>query len=367
MMKVIRQLEKSLRCARVCIFLGSLALAGEGVLAVEIRGQVSKAAAGTVEVTTDSELLPRVGDKAEVFIELKAIKSTALVSAGSVSALNGTTIIFKSDNPKASIQASQLVRITSQNPIKRSEAQAPQAHPPGDDGTGGSNPDDPNNQDASEPWAYKITFDDLNVASGLRPDALFKKHMDLRLGQGCDARIESATSGMVMPRGRTKLLMVVQKPTESRYAISFHETVRKVTITRPGVINGSSMPKWKLTAMSNAGKILATTGEDKFGFDKNVRKLSVAADGIQLIDIAVDNRWGTGTYATFSCLPIAEIELLPQDAPRGPPPAPPLGPTPAPPADRAAAPEAPPISPPEAGAPPPPSDAPPFGDVPGAN
>src|SRR5262245_20916354 len=122
MMMVTHRFQKGLGYASVGLFLGSLALAGKVVLAAEIRGQVSTVAPGVVEVTTDSELLPRVGDKAEVYIELKAIKSTALVSAGSVSALNGTTIIFKSDNPKASIQAGQLVRITSENPIKRSAA-----------------------------------------------------------------------------------------------------------------------------------------------------------------------------------------------------------------------------------------------------
>jgi hypothetical protein len=341
--------------------------------AAEIRGQVSKASAGLVEVTTDSQLLPRVGDKAEVYIELKVIKSTALVSAGSVSALNGTTIIFKSDNPKASIQPGQLVRITSENPIKRSEAASPQAHPPGDDGTTGLDPDDPNGPDSLGPWAQKITFDHLEVASGLSRDALLNRGVLLMLRPDCDARIEPATSGMVMPPGRKQLLMVAQNPTESHYAISFAEPVRKVAITRPGVINGSSMPKWKLTAMTNAGKALATTGEDTFGFDKNVRRFSVEANGIQKVDITVDNRWGTGTYATFSCLPIAEIEYVPQDAPRTPP-APALGPGTAPSADSAGVPEPPSISPPpledappEASAPPTPSDVPPFDDVPGAN
>jgi hypothetical protein len=340
--------------------LGSLTLAGEGIRGAEIRGQVRTVTPGAVEVTTDSEFLPRVGDKAEVYIELKAIKSRALVSAGIVSALNGTTIIFKSDNPKASIQAGQLVRITSENPTKRSEAAAPQPHRPGDDGTTGLQPDDPIGQDVAEPWAHKITFDQLKVAPGLRRDALVNQGVLLVLGPDCDARIESAGSNMVMPPGRKQLLMVVQKPTQSRYAISFNEPVRKVTVTRPGVINGSSMPKWKLTAMTNARKVLATTGEDKFGFDKKVGKFTVEADGIQQIDIAVDNRWGTGTYATFSCLPIAEIDFVPNDAPKTPP-VPALGPHSPSPVDSADRPGA----PPEASAPA--SDAPPFNDVPGAN
>lgn len=310
--------------------------------AAEIRGQVSKADGASVEVTTDSQLLPQVGDKVEIYIELKTIKSTALVTAGTVAALNGTTIVIQVDNPKASVLTGQLAKIASEHPTKRSEAAAPASEPQlgNTASTGPTGPVGP-----PQGSVQKLTFDHLKAAAGLRPDTFAAQGIIIVLGSGGVVRIERAIPEMVLPAGRKQLLMVVQEPAASRYALAFTNPVHRVTITRPGVINGASMPKWKLTAMTNAGKILATTGEDKFGADPQARKFSVEANGIEQVDISVDNHWGAGTYATFSCLPIAEIEIVPQRPQKIRPTEPPL--------DRLG--------------PPPVVDLPPFDDVPAAN
>lgn len=278
------------------------------LLAVEIRGQVSDAADGRVTVTTDSPVLPRVGDKAEILIELKAIKSTALVTAGTVTAVDATAIVIKVDNPKASINKGQLAKITSENPIPREEAgpgNPPPPQPP---------PPDPAGPADGQRGVTTITFDHLKTAPGLPPDALAAQGITLILGPRCDARIEDAIPAMVMPEGRAKLLMVTQDQAESRYAMAFARPVRKVTITRPGVIDGATMPKWKLAALNKAGKVLASCGEEEFGADPEIRAFSVEADGIAKVTIAVDNHWNNTTYATFSCLPIAEMEVVSQDA-----------------------------------------------------
>lgn len=99
-----------------------LILTGRLALAAEIKGKVTRADGATFEVASDSDQLPRVGDKVEVFIELKAIKSTALVATGSVTAVEGDAIVVQSDNPKASVVVGQLARIRSAEPGKPGNA-----------------------------------------------------------------------------------------------------------------------------------------------------------------------------------------------------------------------------------------------------
>jgi hypothetical protein len=285
---------------------------GTFAAAAEIRGTVSGYGNGIAQVTTDSEWLPQVGDKAEIMMELKSLKTTALVTTGKVSQLSGITIAIQVDNAKASVQSGQLVKITSEHPTPKATAALPapptkpETHPPVEPPplVGGGT-------ETVSSDAAKITFDQLKAAPGLSREAFATQGFFLMLGDRCDARIEKATSAMVMPPGRKQLLMVVQDPAASRFGLSFANPVRKVTVTRPGVTNGASMPKWKLTAMTEAGQVLATTGEDEFGSDPKPKTFSVTANGIVQVSIDADNHWRNGTYATFSCLPITEIDIEP--------------------------------------------------------
>src|SRR4051812_34140722 len=69
--------------ALVCCLLmvTEIAFAGQSTV------KVSRVSGETIELVGDSELLPRPGDKVEIFIELRAIKSTALVTKGTVTGL----------------------------------------------------------------------------------------------------------------------------------------------------------------------------------------------------------------------------------------------------------------------------------------
>lgn len=332
------------------VLLATFVLAAQVASAVEVRGTVSRVAAGTAEVATDSSWLPQVGDKAEVFFELKALKTTALISAAKVTALKGSTIVLGIDDPEAKVKAGHLVKINSPNPTKRSEAPPASSAPP-------VNP--PASITAvPPPPGTLIVFDTLRLGPKLAADAFAPQGVTLEMGQDGDARIESAGAEMVLPPGRRQLLMVVQNPRTSEFSLVFKQPMRRVTITRIGVTRGASLPKWQLSARNAAGNMQASTGENDWSSDAKPRDFTVEADGIDRIDIFVDNRHGAGTFATYSCLPIAEIHLEPAQ-PGGagvgqssPPPAP------APPSDGIPSREAP--SPANAPAP----DQPPFGDVP---
>lgn len=93
--------------------------------AAQITGKVTQVTGETIELASDSELLPRAGDKVEIFIELKLIKSTALVTTGSVTGLNGNSILVRSDNPKATVVVGQLARIDSSQPGKKGDTSTP--------------------------------------------------------------------------------------------------------------------------------------------------------------------------------------------------------------------------------------------------
>jgi WD40 repeat protein len=91
----------------------------------ELKGKVTAANGTLIEVATDSEYLPNVGDKVEIFIELKAIQSTALVTTGSVTGVNGESIVVQIDNPMASVVVGQLARIDAPQPVKKGDAAMP--------------------------------------------------------------------------------------------------------------------------------------------------------------------------------------------------------------------------------------------------
>lgn len=302
----------------VASFLGSLALGAGVAAAVEIKGEVSYAGGASVDVTTTSDLLPQVGDKGEIYIDLKKLNTTAVVSPAVVTAIRDTTIVLRVEDPKADVLPGHLARIFSEKPTKRGEIQpeSPPAKP------APATPSQPTPPSTEPPLANfrKVTFDALTPGGPIANDSLAAQGLSILPGPGGAARVERASDAMTLPEGRSQLLMVVQTPRTSQFSLAFKQPLRRVSVTRIGVIKGGSLPKWRLTALTANGNVLASTGEDDWGFDAQPRTFSVEGDGIDRIKIDVDNRWGNGTYATYSCLPIAEIELTPQqNAPQSPP------------------------------------------------
>src|SRR5687767_9052468 len=97
-----------LKALTINVLVISLGLLASSASSEELKGKVTAVNETSIEVSTDSEYLPNVSDKVEIFIELKVIKSTALVTTGTVTELKGNSILVRIDNPKASVIVGQL-------------------------------------------------------------------------------------------------------------------------------------------------------------------------------------------------------------------------------------------------------------------
>ncbi len=88
------------------------------VSAAEISGKVSKVADGIITVSSSSELLPAVGDKLSVFVEIPGV-GKASVATGSVSSVKDEIIIAKIEKATGTVKTGQGVAIDSPNPTRR--------------------------------------------------------------------------------------------------------------------------------------------------------------------------------------------------------------------------------------------------------
>jgi hypothetical protein len=85
--------------------------------------------------------------------------------------------------------------------------------------------------------------------------------------------------------------------------------MRSFTLTRIGVVQGASVPKWRLQALDASGRLLDSTGEDNFGVNVPLKSFSVQGEGITQVVLMTDNRLGNQAWATFSALPLAGFQL----------------------------------------------------------
>lgn len=93
--------------------------------AAEIRGTVSSATEEYATVTTDSDLFPVPGDKAEIFFKMPGKQVEISVASGHVYEITGSNIMVKIGQATGTVSKDQLVRIASEKPQKRTVSATP--------------------------------------------------------------------------------------------------------------------------------------------------------------------------------------------------------------------------------------------------
>lgn len=166
-----------------------------------------------------------------------------------------------------------------------------------------------------------IGFDQMNPGP-VSPDALSSQ--GIRLVSAGTPTILIPGPEMVLPPGRHKILGIKQDRTTS-VMFAFDRPVRRFGLTRIGVVNGASVPTWKLEALDQAGHVVDSIGEEH-GLYQQPRDVSIQGANIMAARLTTDNRFGTGTWATYNSLPIAEIQLEPVETISRPPQASPIVP-----------------------------------------
>ena len=121
--------------------------------------------------------------------------------------------------------------------------------------------------------------------------------------------VAAAAPPMVMPGARQHVLMMDgDRVTEMAFA--FDPPVKSFTITLPGIGGGASFPTYQLTAYNRAGQGFDGIGQEHHVPTRPVpARLTLSSGEMSRVVLSVDNRFGETAWATYNCLPIAEIEL----------------------------------------------------------
>jgi hypothetical protein len=110
---------------------------------------------------------------------------------------------------------------------------------------------------------------------------------------------------MVVGHGRAAVMIMEGGPMTS-IEFDLDRPARKIFLERIGTSQGASVPTWRLEALDKSGQVLDSFGEEH-GLPADARTVELRGQGIVAVRLSTDNRFGTGTWATWSCLPISEL------------------------------------------------------------
>lgn len=146
-----------------------------------------------------------------------------------------------------------------------------------------------------------VTFDEL-LPGPIAADAFSLHGINLVKRKGTPT-VFKAEPNMVLPSPCRNVLLVGDTHVTS-LSIELDPPVRRFSLYRIGTRGGASTPTWKMMAYDKRGKVLGSTGEIH-GLPSQPGYFGIDGENIARVEISTDNRQGSGTWATWSSLPIA--------------------------------------------------------------
>ncbi len=170
----------------------------------------------------------------------------------------------------------------------------------------------PPSEPRSVPWSMKDipnTFKDYPLGN-LAPTALSEMGVASITASKGEPGLYARGNEMVMPEGCDRVLLIGGCGLTSELNIKLEHPATSFSITRIGVLNGSSLPKWRMEGYNAAGQVVGTTGDPNFSFDNQSRSFTVSGTSpIVQVKLFYDNRMNeTTAWATYSTLPICKFE-----------------------------------------------------------
>lgn len=280
--------------------------------AVEINGTVRSATDKYATIVTDSGLVPTPGDKVAIFFKMPGADEEVSVASGHVVEIVAESINVEIDDATGEVAKDQLARITSANPRKRSDltaapsvtpsAMVPPLSPaptPSPKKEGGTTTEEL--PYVGQMASQNVIFDEPPVGL-LAADAFATQGLRFVPGKGRPI-ILAAEPNMILPRPCTKVMLVGDVHVTS-FSVTLDPPVKRFSLYRIGTRGGASTPTWKMMAYNAKGKLIGSTGEIH-GLPKQPMYFGIDGDNITRVEISTDNRQGSGTWATWSSLPIA--------------------------------------------------------------
>lgn len=118
--------------------------------------------------------------------------------------------------------------------------------------------------------------------------------------------VYAAEPNMVLPQSQTQVLLVGGSVVTA-LVVEFTSPVSYFSFMRAGTRNGASTPTWRAEAFGAGNRVLGAVGEEH-GLPEHPQTFVLRGSGIVRVEIRTDNRFGTGTWATWNSLPVVELE-----------------------------------------------------------
>lgn len=275
--------------------------------ALEIAGKVESVSGETARVTADGDLVPNAGDKVDIFFKMAGLDEEIAVANGKVAEVDADGIKVRIDEATGTVQKDQLVRITSEHPQKKLIAPPAAASIP----TSPAPPAATVPASSAEPTdlgqmaSRTVNFNQLPTGP-LALDAFASEGLRLQKGKG-EPGVYALEPNMRPPAPCQKVMLLGGERVTA-FTILLDPPAKRFALYRIGTANGASVPTWKMTAYSAKGKSLGSTGETH-GLPAEPKDFGVDAEGIARVEITTDNRYGSGTWATWNSLPIANFSF----------------------------------------------------------
>jgi hypothetical protein len=271
--------------------------------AAEIGGAVRAAGEGRAEIAVSGDLVPSVGDPAEIYFKIPGGDDEVSVAKGKVAAVAGDSVSVKIEDATGTVAKDQRVRFTSGNPQKKTAAKVPAS--PAVQPAAPPRPDRPIAPQAAPPVNGPIHFDAEKL--GTFAANTFAQRGVRFVAEKGEPLVMAAEANMVVPGDHKQVLLLGGERVTS-LAIHFDHPLRRLGLKRIGTRGGASVPTWTLQAFDASGKVIASTGENR-GLPQTPQTFSVSGPGIVSVRLQTDNRHGDSTWATWNSLPVAEFEI----------------------------------------------------------
>lgn len=165
------------------------------------------------------------------------------------------------------------------------------------------------------PGFEKVGFTDLKSGADINGDEFRAAGLQLTASKGRLFVLPAQLPAMVMHADQKQVLAVRGDDRGgdvrvTEFTLEFNPPVKSLTITLPGLRGGASFPTYSITAYNPAGAIVGMVGQEHWiPTVPEPARITLNKGMMTRAVISVDNRFGNTAWATYNCLPIAEIEL----------------------------------------------------------
>jgi hypothetical protein len=294
---------------------------------ISVEGDIAK-------VAMNSNVMPAVGARGEFFFKIEGTDAEVSVATGSALKIDHGDLLVKIESTTGTVEKGQLVRfgpaegattasrspaVTPPPPLPSPTRTLPPSVPfpsvtPKPATPPARLPQSPKPSPKEEPGrtiaqrsevemmaSTVVTFDELTPGP-LAGDAFAKHGLRLVPARGVPG-VYKAEPNMILPSPCTNVMLLGGERVTS-FTIILDPPVKRLALYRIGAAKGASVPTWKMTAYNAKGKVVGSKGE-QHNLPSRAMYFSVDAENITRAEITTDNRYGTGTWATWNSLPIA--------------------------------------------------------------